>query len=262
VALNASLRLVGQKSGKIQGGVTQKGREGTIAVIALSHEIDAPRDPVTGQATGKRQHRPLSITKELDRSTPILRSVLTSNELLTQCDIQFYGVSRTTGAEAQTFTIRLTNGSIGAIDMEMPNNKHADLMALETFEVVTFTYQKIEWTWIDGGITAMDDWMSPMAYAAGLFSGRHWSSLYFSANGRVSPAIWENCVVRDAILLRSPARAASARAGIRSKALLTPWRNRFQSVDRFSGGLSSASLARYGSYSFADSSSTSATTFC
>jgi type VI secretion system secreted protein Hcp len=30
-------------------------------------------------------------------------------------------------------------------------------------EDIQFTYQKIEWTWNDGGITAGDDWESPMA---------------------------------------------------------------------------------------------------
>jgi type VI secretion system secreted protein Hcp len=163
VALNASLRLVGQKSGKIQGSVTQKGREGTIAVIASSHAILSPRDPATGLATGKRQHRPLSITKELDRSTPILRSVLTSNETLTTCDLLFYRADRTTGIEAQYFTIRLTNASIASVEMQMPNNKQADLAALETFEEVTFVYQRIEWTWTEGGVAAADDWASPIA---------------------------------------------------------------------------------------------------
>jgi type VI secretion system secreted protein Hcp len=163
VALNASLRLVGQKSGKIQGSVTQKGREGTISVIASSHAILSPRDPATGLPTGKRQHRPLSITKELDRSTPILRSVLTSNETLTTCDLLYYRADRATGIEAQYFTIRLTNASIDSIEMQMPNNKHAELMALETFEDVTFVYQKIEWTWTDGGVAAADDWESPIA---------------------------------------------------------------------------------------------------
>jgi type VI secretion system secreted protein Hcp len=161
VALNAYLRLVGQKSGKIQGSVTQKGREGTIAVIAMSHEILSPRDPASGLPTGKRQHRPLSITTELDRSTPILRSVLTNNEQLTTCELLFYKPDRT-GIETQNFTIRLTNASIASLDMQMPNNKHPDLAALETFEDVTFTYQKIEWTWTDGGVTAADDWESPV----------------------------------------------------------------------------------------------------
>jgi len=26
------------------------------------------------------------------------------------------------------------------------------------YEEITFTYQKIEWVWKDGNITAMDDW--------------------------------------------------------------------------------------------------------
>jgi type VI secretion system secreted protein Hcp len=159
--MNAYLRLTGQKSGKIQGSVTQKGREGTIAVIAASHGIRSPRDVASGLPTGKRQHEPLTITKELDRSTPILRSALVNNENLTQAELLFYRADRL-GAETQYFTIRLTNASIAEIEMAMPNNKHPDLMALETFEDVTFTYQKIEWTWVDGGITAMDDWEAPI----------------------------------------------------------------------------------------------------
>jgi type VI secretion system secreted protein Hcp len=43
----------------------------------------------------------------------------------------------------------------------MPNNKHADLMKLETFEEVAFTYRTIEWTWTDGGLVAADDNLPP-----------------------------------------------------------------------------------------------------
>ncbi len=35
-------------------------------------------------------------------------------------------------------------------------------MKYAEYEEVAFTYQKIEWTWMDGGITAMDDWESPV----------------------------------------------------------------------------------------------------
>ena len=34
--------------------------------------IVSPRDPATGQATGRRSFKPLNVTKELDKSTPIL----------------------------------------------------------------------------------------------------------------------------------------------------------------------------------------------
>jgi len=49
-------------------------------VIAVNHEIISPRDVVSGQATGKRQHKPFVITKELDKSTPLLFSALVNNE--------------------------------------------------------------------------------------------------------------------------------------------------------------------------------------
>ena len=45
MALQAYLNLKGQRQGEIKGSVTQKGREGKIAVIAVSHEIISPRDP-------------------------------------------------------------------------------------------------------------------------------------------------------------------------------------------------------------------------
>jgi type VI secretion system secreted protein Hcp len=163
VALNANLKLVGQKSGEIQGSVTQKGREGSSAVIAVSHDIDSPRDAATGLPTGKRQHKPLSITKELDRASPALRQILISNETLTTVDLLFYRADRTLGTEVQYFSIRLTNASIVSIELEMPNNKHADLTALETFEVISFTYQKIEWTWAETGVTVADDWRAELA---------------------------------------------------------------------------------------------------
>ena len=72
MALNAYLSLKGQKQGQIKGSVTQKGREGKIMVIAYSHEIVSPRDTASELPTGKRMHKPLVITKELDKSTPLL----------------------------------------------------------------------------------------------------------------------------------------------------------------------------------------------
>ena len=90
MALNALLRITGAKQGEIRGSVTQKGREGKIAVIAVSHEIVSPRDVATGEATGKRQHRPLVVTKELDRSSVPLRQMLVTNEAVKDWELQFF----------------------------------------------------------------------------------------------------------------------------------------------------------------------------
>src|SRR5438046_234987 len=67
---NSYMSLTGQKQRDIKGSVTQKGREGMIAVIAVSHEIVSPRDPQSGLPTGQRVHKPFVITKELDKSSP------------------------------------------------------------------------------------------------------------------------------------------------------------------------------------------------
>src|SRR3954469_24423395 len=90
MALNAYLKLKGQKQGELKGSVTQKGREGKIMVIAVSHEIVSPRDPASGLPTGKRMHKPLVITKELDKSSPILYAVLCNNENIPKLEIQFW----------------------------------------------------------------------------------------------------------------------------------------------------------------------------
>lgn len=157
MATTAYLRLKGQKTGPIKGGVTQKGREGTIAVIAVSHTIDSPRDPASGLPTGKRQHHPFVITKELDRSSPVLYQVLVTNENLTQFDLLFWE-SSSSGVEQQDYTIKLTNASIVSIHFVMPNTKDPNTARLNPYEEIAFTYEKIQWTWNDGGITAEDDW--------------------------------------------------------------------------------------------------------
>ncbi len=162
MALNAYLKLKGQKQGELKGSVTQKGREGKIAVIAVSHEIVSPRDAASGLPTGKRMHKPFVITKELDKSTPLLYNVLVNNENIPEWELQFWTPS-STGAEKQHYTVKLTNANIASIAFRMANNKHPDQMKFAEFEEVAFTYQKIEWHWVDGGISADDDWEAPVA---------------------------------------------------------------------------------------------------
>jgi type VI secretion system secreted protein Hcp len=161
MALMSYLKLKGQKQGEIKGSVTQKGRENKIAVIAVSHDVISPRDAASGLPTGKRMHKPFVITKELDKASPLLYNALVNNENITEWELQFWQPSPT-GVEKQHYTVKLTNANIASISSRMPNNKHPDLMKFETYEEVAFTYQKIEWTWVDGGITAMDDWESPV----------------------------------------------------------------------------------------------------
>ena len=43
------------------------------AVLHSSSSVQSPRDAATGQASGKRQHKPLTVTKEMDKASPKLQ---------------------------------------------------------------------------------------------------------------------------------------------------------------------------------------------
>ena len=167
MALTAYLKLKGQKSGEIKGSVTQKGRENKIMVFEFSHEIISPRDAASGLPTGKRMHKPLKITCEIDKATPIMYQVLTTNENITEWELQFWTpqlrATAGVGTEVQHYSIKLTNANISHIHAHSAFNKDPLLMKYPDMIDYYFKYQKIEWTWTDGGITAGDDWEAPTA---------------------------------------------------------------------------------------------------
>ncbi|CAN95158.1 MULTISPECIES: type VI secretion system tube protein TssD [Sorangium] len=158
--LSAYLRLVGERQGEIRGSVTQKGREGSILVTEVFHSLVGPRDPVTGRPTGKRMHKPFIVTKDLDRSTPLLLSILSHNESIPRWELQFYR-SIAIGVERPVFTVQLTNANISSIQFHMLNVRNPGQSRLPEQEEVAFTYQKVVWTWNDGGLSAEDDWLTP-----------------------------------------------------------------------------------------------------
>ena len=160
MALAAYLTVVAERQGPIHGSVTQKGRENKILVIAVQHEIVCPRDPQSGIPTGKRMHKPFAITKELDRASPLLHAVLCTNENIREARIEFW-TATATGQEKQHYTVRLTNANISSITFKMANIRSPKLVRFAEYEEIALTYQKIEWTWNDGGISAADDWDTP-----------------------------------------------------------------------------------------------------
>ncbi|GGI27625.1 type VI secretion system tube protein TssD [Pedobacter mendelii] len=161
MALNAYLTLKGKRNGEIKGSVVQKGREGKILVIAASHQLSTPSNPSTAMAVGRKIHSPFIITKELDKSSPLLYNILASNDSITEWKLEFWGTQIKTaigsGAETQKYTVKLTNARIINIKFVMPNVKDPDLAKYVEYEEVSFAYETIEWTWVDGGITATDN---------------------------------------------------------------------------------------------------------
>jgi type VI secretion system secreted protein Hcp len=165
MALNAYLTLIGGSLGAIKGSVVQKGRENSILVVAYAHLVETPTgQPTGGLATGKPVHHPILVTKGLDRSTPLLYQALLKGESFTTWQLKFWaaasGGSLGSGQEIQNFTVSLTHARIVSIRLVKPNTTDPDTATMPDREEVAFTYQNIQWTWNDGGISAGASWES------------------------------------------------------------------------------------------------------
>jgi type VI secretion system secreted protein Hcp len=68
------------------GNIYQLGREDQIMIQALSHGIFVPK----GSGSGRRMHKPLIITKAIDKSSPLINNALCSGELLNSCCVEWY----------------------------------------------------------------------------------------------------------------------------------------------------------------------------
>ena len=159
MALDAYMTLKGAKQGVIKGSVTIAGRENSIAVHSFSQEIDSPRDSASGLPSGKRTHQPLVVVKDVDQSSPHLWQAFVTNETLSSCQLQFWETATDkTSGETQFFTIILTNASIASVHASMADNENPANANLAVREEISLVYQKIEWLWTDGNVSAQDDW--------------------------------------------------------------------------------------------------------
>ena len=151
--------IKGQKQGDIKGSVATKGHEGQIRVLNYEYSGASPRDG-QGQATGRRQHSPFSITKSVDKSTPILFQAFVNNETLTKIKLQVIRSTDTAGKKDETiweFDNSQICGITSGIDVGVTDDMTADGTTSNT-ETIQFVFQKITITHTNGGIVGMDTW--------------------------------------------------------------------------------------------------------
>jgi len=159
----AHLWLTGMKQGLMAGGDGVSdivGRENSILVQAVDHDIEIPRDPQTGLPTGKRIHHPLKITKSYDKSSPKIYQALCSGERMSDVTFKFFRISPQ-GMEEHYFTIKLKDAIIVDVRNWVPVCLDPAHEFYRHMEDVSFTYRNISWTWVVDGIEAEDDWTRP-----------------------------------------------------------------------------------------------------
>ena len=79
--------------------------------LACKFEMLQQYDLGSGQLTGRRQHSPITIVREVDEASPLLWQALCSNERFASASLSFARPD-SSGREIVTHTIVLTNGAI------------------------------------------------------------------------------------------------------------------------------------------------------
>jgi len=147
---------------QIQGPQGEFHGEGTkagspwIAVLSVNESVVSPRDASTGMASGKRQHQPLVITKEVGPSSKQLHDAMTRGELLRKVTIEF--VRTDAGGKEQVYrAIELTNAQVSGIEMRKSTG---GMKNANEVEEIKLAYQKIEFKSASVG-KASDKWQNP-----------------------------------------------------------------------------------------------------
>jgi type VI secretion system secreted protein Hcp len=171
----------GSKQGDFKADVTKAGKGLTdkmIIVHSFDYGVKSPVDISSGNPTGKRQHKPVTLIKNPGPSSINFLTAISTNEVLPTVKIEFMMPE---GNELKPqFTVELTNASLVGFNLETHEETEfaggegaggtstgaggsvqtAHEVRLEKIEMV---FQKIVVTWTKGGITFTDDWHA--AYA-------------------------------------------------------------------------------------------------
>ena len=138
----------------------QKGHENQVMLQSVSHNIIIPRDPQTGQPTGKRIHQPFIVTKGFDKSSPLLQVALTKGEVLELVVIEWYRPT-SQGGRVHYYTTTLEGAILVSMTSFMHDCQDASKGHYSHMEELQFTYRKISWEHKLSNTTGQSDWRDP-----------------------------------------------------------------------------------------------------
>ena len=149
--VHVEMKVVGNKTGTFKGDSIQKGHEDQILVSGYLFQLDSPRDPASGQATGRRIYQPIRVTHSLDAASPQFLNAAATNETLKSVVINFYETSHA-GTLTNFYRVTLTNAEISSVKHYTSGDT--------VLEDDSFVFQKIEEQHLTGGTSFNDDWRS------------------------------------------------------------------------------------------------------
>lgn len=138
--------------------ITSQGRENSIECYAFLSEVATSREATTALSTGRRMHKPICITKRIDKSSPLLLKALTRNEAVEGTFKFFRPNPAGDGTSQHFYSVNITNARVASVKQVSEVKNDTDDLGLPALEEVTFVFQDIRWTYEDGGVEHHDSW--------------------------------------------------------------------------------------------------------
>jgi type VI secretion system secreted protein Hcp len=153
------MKVEGTKTGIIKDQNTSAKLPDRIELNGYSFETSSAGGSAgIGIATGRRTRTPLTVIKNNGQSSILLFNCSATNEVLKTVIIEVYKTGNT-GNEILEQTITLTNATVSYFKQSFDNSPGpGDVKGPK--DEIRFTYQKINITYINGGVTAEDSWNS------------------------------------------------------------------------------------------------------
>ena len=149
----AHLWLEDENGSPVVGSCMIPLRLGSIELKSFSHGVTIPVDSHWGKLTGTRVHRPITIIKEFDQTTPLLYRAVCEGRTMKKAAIKMYRILDS-GSEAEYCNSMLENVKFTTVAPYLSPNGTSSTH-LETLEL---RYEAITWKYMEGNILYRDSW--------------------------------------------------------------------------------------------------------
>ena len=149
----AHIWLEDENGSPIVGSCMMPTRHGSIELKSFSHGVTIPVDSSWGKLTGTRVHRPITIIKEFDQTTPLLYRAVCEGRVMKKGIIKMYRILES-GIEAEYFNIVMENVKFTTVAAFLTPNG----MSSTHLETLELRYEAISWKYTEGNIIYRDTW--------------------------------------------------------------------------------------------------------
>jgi type VI secretion system secreted protein Hcp len=158
IGVDCFLSLKTKRAGKIKGESSTAGHEDDIELTGFSWGVASASAIGSGQATARRQYRPLVVSKGIDSSSTGLASALATNDEVKEAVLT---LRKSGGAALDYVTIKISSGRVTDIEIDVDVNGVPIEKVTFVYTVIDIEYKRQQATGGSGGSSSFHDEVLP-----------------------------------------------------------------------------------------------------